>query len=134
MLRAAQVAAGLIALVFAGFSILYIFSPLGASAANSLDPIGESGMTNMRALAAPLLAMGLMAAIGAVKKNAIFLAPAALYFLFSIVIRVSGLIVDGAGGSTVRGIVVPIVLFAIAEFAMFVFRRASNGEAALQPA
>lgn len=134
MLRLAQIASGLLAVVFAAFSILYLFNPLGASALNGLDPVGDHGMTNMRVLAAPILAMGVMAAIGAVKKEAIFLAPAALYFLFTVIIRVTGLVVDGGSTGTIRGIILAAVLFVIAEFALQVFRRSSNSTPELQAA
>ena len=71
-----------------GFAMLYLFNPMAASGANGLDPVGEYGLTNMRTLAAPLLAMAVMAGIGTVKKNFVFVAPAALYFLFTALIRV----------------------------------------------
>ena len=123
MLRAAQASSGLATLALFGFAMLYLFNPMAASGANGLDPVGEYGLTNMRTLAAPLLAMAVMAGIGTVKKSFVFVAPAALYFLFTAVIRVFGLVVDGANSQTLRGLVLALVLFALAEFAIFVFKK-----------
>ena len=53
-----------------------------------------------------------------------------LYFLLVMVIRVIGLALDGYDPSTIRGLVLAGVLFAIAEFGLQVFRRASRKLAA----
>lgn len=132
MLKAAQILSGLLALILFGFAGLYLFNPLGTSTLNGLTPSDAYGITNLRATAAPLAAMGLMAAIGAVKKDPVFIAPAALYFLFTILIRLFGLIVDGAHSSTIRGLVLAAVLFVIAEIGVQVFRRA--GKVTAKPA
>lgn len=129
MLKVTQILSGLLALILFGFAGLYLFNPMGASALNGLVPSDGYGVTNLRATAAPLAAMGLMAAIGAVKKDPVFLAPAALYFLFTLLIRVFGLIVDGAHSSTIRGLILAAVLFVIAEIGVQVFRRISKSTA-----
>ena len=123
MTRAAQILAGLLALFVAGFGLLYALNPLGASAANGLAPDTVFGMTNMRTLAAPMLMIALMTAIGAVRQSWEFLLPAALYFLFTALLRVLGLVADGFDTSTLRGLVLALVLFAVAEFALQIFRR-----------
>ncbi|QMU58847.1 MAG: hypothetical protein GKR98_11965 [Boseongicola sp.] len=123
MLKAVQILSGLLAAVLLGFAGLYILNPLGASSLNGLSPVDTHGVTNLRVLGAPIGALGLMAAIGAVKKDPVFLAPAALYFLFTILIRVFGLIADGAHSSTIRGLVLAAVLFIVAEIAVWVFRK-----------
>ena len=133
MLRIAQILSGLLALVLFVFAGFYIIIPEGAAAARGFDPVGEYGMTNIRILAAPFLMLAIMTAIGAVKKNYVFLAPAALYFLIAIVLRIVGIVADGADGTTVRVLVPAIVLFAIAEFALQVFKRASRNVVEAQP-
>ena len=121
-----QILTGLLALILFGFAGLYLFNPLGASELNGLTPNDAYGVTNLRINAAPLAAFGLMAAIGAVKKNFVFIAPAALYFLFTALIRVVGLIVDGAHSDTIRGLVLAVVLFIVAEICLQVFKKNSE--------
>lgn len=129
MLKATQILSGLLAAILFGFAGLYLLNPMGVSVLNGLTPTDAYGVTNLRATAAPLAAMGLMAAIGAVKKDPVFLAPAALYFLFTLLIRVFGLIVDGVHSSTVRGLILAAVLFVVAEVGVQVFRRLRKTEA-----
>ena len=128
MLKITQILSALLAAILFGFAGLYLLNPLGASALNGLSPVDAYGTTNLRTLAAPLAAMGLMAAIGAVRRDPVFLAPAALYFLFTILIRAFGLVVDGVTSGTLRGLVLAAVLFVMAEIGVQVFRRARKSQ------
>jgi len=126
MLRAAQILSGLIAVFVGGVAIFYLVNPAGAGTANGMNPETVFGITNMRTLAAPLLMMSLMAAIGTVKQNWVFLLPSALYFIFTAIIRIFGIFLDGADPSTTRGLVLAIVLFVVAEVALQIFRKAER--------
>lgn len=134
MLKIAQILSGLLALALFAFAALYIFNPTAAASARGFEPVGDYGMTNIRVLAATFVTLGIMSAIGAVKKNFLFLAPAALYFLVSIVIRVIGIVVDGADPATLRVMIPAVVLFIVAEFALQVFKRAEKHTGDAQPA
>ena len=126
MTRAAQILAGLMA-AFTGFIALqYLVSPLTVSAINGFNPETTFGTTNTRTLAAPMLMVAGMAAAGAWRQQWILLLPAALYFLFTVIIRIFGLIADGYDISTLRGLILAAVLFGVAEFALQVFRRAER--------
>ena len=54
-----------------------------------------------------------------------FVAPAALYFLLVAVVRVLGLTLDGFDANTIRGLLLAIVLFAMAEVSLQLMRRKS---------
>ena len=134
MLKSAQILSGLLALALFAFAAFYLINPNGAASARGFEPIGDYGLTNVRLQAATFITLAVMSAIGAVKKDFVFLAPAALFFLASIVIRIIGLFVDGADPATLRVMVPAVVLFVVAEFALQVFKRASKETALTQTA
>ncbi len=124
MTKAAQISAGLLALVLAGFAAFYIFNPTGAAAANGAAPEGAYALTNMRVNGAAMLMLAVVSAIGAARQNWQFLVPAALYFLLVVLVRLLGLALDGVHPATLYGIALAGVLFGIAEFAVQAFRKA----------
>ncbi len=129
MTRAAQILSGLLAVILAAIAMTYLFNPSAAADANGLNPVTEFGVTNMRTLAASMLMVSVTAAIGAVRKSWVFLVPAALYFLFTALIRVFGIFADGADPSTIRGLILATFLFAVAEFGVQIFKRSERQSA-----
>lgn len=129
MTRAAQILSGLMAVFVAFLAFQYLLRPVAISEINGFNPDTTFGVTNMRTLAAPMLMIAGLSAAAAIRQNWILLLPAALYFLLTAVIRVFGLIADGYDTSTLRGLVLAVVLFAVAEFALQVFRRAERRQA-----
>lgn len=129
MLKIAQILSGVLALALFAFAAYYLFSPAAAALARGFEPIGAYGLTNVRLLAATFITLGVLSAIGGVKKNFVFLAPAALFFLVSIVIRIIGIFVDGADPSTLRVMIPAVLLFVAAEIALQVFKRAEQNPA-----
>ena len=134
MLKIAQILAGLLALALFAFSAVYLFNPAGAASARGFVPDGAYGLTNVRLMGATFVSLGILTALGALKKEYMLVAPAALFFLVSIVIRIIGIIVDGADATTVRVMLPAVVLFVVAEFALQVFKRADKAAAEPQPA
>ena len=134
ILKIAQILAGLLALALFAFSAIYIFNPTGAASARGFVPEGAYGLTNVRLMGATFLTLGILTAIGALKKEYMLVAPAALFFLVSIIIRVLGIIVDGADASTVRVMLPAIVLFIVAEVAVQVFKKAGKETSEVQTA
>ena len=126
MIRAAQIAAAAVALASIFFSIGVLFNPVGTGASLGWATDTPFGTTNLRTTAASLLMIAVTAGIGAMRKDWVFLLPAALNFLFTALIRVFGLIADGYDPSTLRGLFIALVFFAVAEFALQVFRRAER--------
>lgn len=128
MLKIAQILSGLLALALFAFGSIYLFTPETAASARGFEPIGDYGLTNVRLMAASFITLGILTAIGAVKQNFLFLAPTALFFLVSLVIRIIGIVVDGADATTVRVIVPAVILFVVAEFAVQVFKRSAAAQ------
>jgi hypothetical protein len=120
-----RILAGALALALTGFALFYIFDPAGAAAANGMAPETSFGMTNMRANGAGMLMLAVLSAIGAARQKWEFVAPAALYFLLVAVVRVLGLTLDGFDANTIRGLLLAIVLFAVAEVSLQLMRRKS---------
>lgn len=129
MTRAAQILAGLLALFVGFIAVQYLFRPHALIGVNGFNVDTTFGITNMRTLAAPLIMIAFMSAIGALRQNWVFLLPAALYFLATALIRLFGLVLDGFDTGTIRGLILAVVLFGVAEFALQVFRRAERREA-----
>ena len=126
MMKTAQILAGLLALALFAFSAVYLFNPAGAASARGFVPEGAYGLTNVRLLGATFVTLGILTALGALKKEYMLVAPAALFFLVSIVIRIVGIIIDGADPTTIRVMVPAVVLFIVAEVALQVFKRADK--------
>jgi hypothetical protein len=80
-------------------------------------------MTNIRLLAAPLLMIALASVAAAIKQNPVFLGPAVLYLMFSIIIQIGGLIVDGMDSAVIRGLIISLVLLIVAEIPVQLFNR-----------
>ena len=72
------------------------------------------------------LMLAIAAGIGAWKQNWLFLVPSVATFLFVALIRVFGMFADGVDPGTIRGLVLALVLFAVAEFAAIAFRRSER--------
>ena len=126
MKLAAQILSGLLAAFLAFNAFFYLFNPLAAGAASGLNPTTDFGVTNVRLQAGPLLMLALAAAAGAWKQNWIFLVPSVVTFLLFALIRVFGIFADGADIGTIRGLILAVVLFAVAEFCAIVFRRSER--------
>ena len=129
---AARFLAGLLAIFLVFNAGLYFFNPLAAAGVSGLDPTTDFGVTNIRIQAASTLMMAIAAGIGAWKQNWLFMLPVVATFLFVALIRVFGLVADGADPSTLRGIVLALVLFGLAEFAAIVFRKSEQSAAKVQ--
>lgn len=130
MIRVAQILSVLGGLFVAAISVLYLVSPTTAASFNGFSLTDTFSTTNMRTLFAPMAMVALTAVLGGIRKDWKFLLPAALYFLFVGVARIIGLIADGFDVSTVRGLVLAVVFFAIFEVALQLFRRESKKAAA----
>jgi hypothetical protein len=126
MSKIAQALSIVVALIFASGALFNIFNPIDAAAARGFEPIGEHGMTNVRLLAAPLLMVAVAAIAAAIKKNPVFLGPAVLYLMFGIVLQVTGLIVDGPDGGTIRALITTVVMLIFAEIPVQLFNRAKK--------
>lgn len=123
MSKIAQALSVLVALVFIALAVFNLFSPSDAAAIRGFEPIGELGMTNIRLLAAPLLMIALASVAAAIKQNPVFLGPAVLYLMFSIIIQIGGLIVDGMDSAVIRGLIISLVLLIVAEIPVQLFNR-----------
>ena len=126
MKLAAQILSGLLAAFLAFNAVLYVFNPMAAATASGLNPTTDFGVTNVRIQGASMLMLAIAAGIGAWKQNWLFLVPSVATFLFVALIRVFGMFADGVDPGTIRGLVLALVLFAVAEFAAIVLRRSER--------
>ena len=85
----------------------------------------DYGVTNLRTLGAPTLALAIITAIGAVRKDWLLILPAALYFLLNASARVISVVVEGYDPVMLQGLIFTSTLFVLA---VFVLHRFKNGE------
>lgn len=129
MLKIAQILSIVVALIFVALAALNLFNPVTAAAVRGFEPEGALGLTNIRLLAAPLLMIAMAAVAAAIKQNPVFLGPAVLYLMFSVVITVVGMFVDGGGPDVLRGLGITISLLIIAEIPVQMFNRIQKAAA-----
>ena len=129
MLRAAQIAMGLVALFMLFLTVRFVFSPEAVATLLQSSSDGVFGTSNTRAQGATTLMLGILSAIAAVRMSWQFVVPAAVYFLCLIIIRIYSLIVDGYDPGIIRALALATVLFIITEVALQLFRRAERQKA-----
>lgn len=129
MTKIAQALSIAVALIFVALAAFNLFNPIGAGAVRGLEPDGALGVTNIRLLAAPLMMIALAAVAAAIKQNPVFLGPAVLYLMFSIVITVVGLVIDGSSPDILRGLGITIAMLIFAEIPVQMFNRIKKAAA-----
>ena len=120
--------AGLIAIFLIVLGLRYTFTPDALAPINSLTADNAFGAANIRAMGAPLLAIGIVALIGAVKSELAFLVPAPLYFFMLIVTRIVSLITEGSDPGIIRALIIAVVFFIITEVAAQLVKRTKAAE------
>ncbi len=125
---AAQALSGIVAAILLYLGARHMFTPQAVQSITALTPDNAFGASNIRAMGAPLIMLGIVTAIGAIKSMYEFMVPVALYFLALIVARIVTLVADGSDPTVIRALILAIAFFAVTEFAVQVIKR--HGKAA----
>ena len=120
--------AGLIAIFLIFLGLCYTFTLDALAPINSLTANNTFGAANIRAMGAPLLAIGIVTLIGAVKSEFAFLVPAPLYFLMLIVTRIVSLITEVSDPGIILALIIAVVFFIITEVAAQLVKRSKAAE------
>ena len=120
--------AGLVAAFLIFLSLRYTFTPNALAPLNALSADNTFGAANIRAMGAPLLAIGIVTLIGAIKSEFAFLVPAPLYFLMLLVTRIVSLITEGSDPGIIHAMVIAAVFFIITEVAAQLVKRSKAAE------
>ena len=115
--------AGLVAIFLIFIGLRYTFTPDALSGLTALTANDAFGAANIRAMGAPMLALGILTGIGAVKGVFEFLVPAPLYFLMLIITRIVSIATEGTDPSITRALILAIVLFVVTEVAAQLVKR-----------
>ena len=118
--------AGLVSIFLLYLGLRYTFTPDALSGLTALTANDAFGAANIRAMGAPMLALGIVTGIGALKGVFEFLVPAPLYFLMLIVTRIVSLVTEGSDPGIIRALVLASVLFVITEVAAQLVKRAAK--------
>ncbi|GAA6151327.1 hypothetical protein [Pseudoteredinibacter isoporae] len=122
LIRIAQAITALCILVLGTAAIMSIFNPHLVSEASGFSAQTNYGITNVRTLGAPTLALALTALFGLIRRDWRFVLPASLYFLFNGSARVISLIGEGYEPVMIRGLILTFGLFAISQVAIYLLR------------
>ena len=117
----ARVLCGLVALLFIGNGLLYMFNPAGQLASTMIEATGDGifGMANIRAnMGAPMVTFGILFAMGAALAEKIPLRVTMIFLVLAIIARITGLISMGVDGdnASIRVLVGLVVFLAVAAF------------------
>ncbi len=123
MIRLAQILTVLFVVVLGVAGLTTMFNPVALGEASGFNPIGNYGLTNVRTLGAPTLALAIVTAIGALRKDWLLILPASLYFLLNGSARIISVIVEGYEPVMLRGLLLTGVLFTLSLVALYLFRR-----------
>ena len=118
-------------LVLGGAGLTIMLFPAAANEPAGFNVVTDYGLTNVRTLGAPTLALAITTAIGALRKEWLLVLPATLYFLFNATARVISVIVEGYSPVMLFGLLFTSALFAAAAFAVRTFRQ--QGASRLSP-
>ncbi len=80
MILAARILAGLVAAILLFLGVRYMFTPDAVQSFTALTPDNEFGRSNLRAMGAPLIMLGIITAIGAIKTIEEFFGPGGAIF------------------------------------------------------
>lgn len=123
IIRLAQILSALFVVVLGGAGLVSMLSPLTIAEPSGFNPVGDYGITNMRTLGAPTLALAIITAIGAFRKDWLLILPAAMYFILNASARIISVFVEGFEPIMTRGLVFTLVLVALSQVALHIFRR-----------
>ncbi|MGR3290438.1 MAG: hypothetical protein ACU0C9_04500 [Paracoccaceae bacterium] len=126
MLRPARILLGIVAVILLVLGFRMMLFPDAASAILGLTAENDFGGSNLRAMAAPMLMLGILGGISAAKSSFSFGVALPLYFLMLIVTRIVTLVADGSSPGVIKALVFAVVFFAITEFSVQVFKKAAK--------
>ena len=117
----ARVLCGLVALMFIGNGLLYMFAPARLLASTMLEATGDGvfGMSNIRAnIGAPMVTFGILFAMGGALAEKIPLRVTIIFLVLAIIGRIAGLIAMGVDGdnASIRIIFILGAFLAVAAF------------------
>lgn len=126
MIRFAQALALLFVLILGGAGLTTILSPLSINEPSGFNAVTDYAITNLRTLGAPTLALAVITAIGAIRKEWLLLLPASMYFLFNGSARLISVFAEGYDPIMLRGLMLTFTLFALSQIALHIIRRADK--------
>ena len=109
-------------LVLGSAGIMTMLFPAAVNEPAGFNAITDYGLTNVRTLGAPTLALAITTAIGTVRKEWILILPAAMYFLFNATARFISVLVDGYSPVMFTGLMFTSTMFALAAFVVWSMR------------
>ena len=124
MTRIAQLLSVIFVLFLGGSGVVSMFSPETIFAEVGFEAVSNYGVTNLRTLGAPTLALAIVTVLGAYRKDWWLILPASLYFLLNFSARLISVFAEGFEPIMTRGLILTMVLFTLSQVAIYLFRTA----------
>lgn len=125
-MRIAQLLSVVCVLVLTVAGVSTMLFPEKAAVLAGFNPTDNYGLTNIRTLGAPTLALAIAAVIGIYKNQWLLILPASLYFILNFTSRVISVLVEGYEPVMFKGLLITFGLFLISQVAIFLFRKAEQ--------
>lgn len=122
MNRFAQLLSWVFVLVLSAAGLMTMLFPAAVSEPAGFNPVTDYGLTNVRTLGAPTLALATTTAIGALRKEWLLILPAMMYFLLNASARTLSVFVEGYSSVMLTGLIFTFTLFVLAAFVVRTFR------------
>ncbi|WP_310620924.1 hypothetical protein [Flexibacterium corallicola] len=122
MIRVSQILSGLFVLILGGAGITTMLFPELVNEPTGFNATTAYGLTNVRTLGAPTLALAVIALLGLVRRDWMLILPASLYFFLNFSARVISVFNEGYDPVMVKGLVITGTLFVLSQIAVHTFR------------
>lgn len=126
MIRFAQFLSAVFVLVLGGAGLTTMFSPMSINEASGFVAVSDYGITNLRTLGAPTLALAIITGIGLIRRDWLLILPASMYFFFNGSARVVSLFSEQYDPIMIRGLILTFGLFLLSQIALHIFRKANT--------
>lgn len=124
MIKFAQLISAIFALILGSAGITTMLSPMSINEAADFIAISDYGITNLRTLGAPTLALAVITVIGLIRKDWLLILPASMYFLFNGSARVISLFAEQYDPIMIRGLILTFSLFIFSQIVIYIFKKA----------
>ena len=124
MIRIAQILSALFVLVLGSAGLTTIFSPMTILEPSGFEVASNYGITNLRTLGAPTLALAIITVIAIIRKEWLLVLPASAYFFLNFSARIVSVFAEGYESTMLFGILLTFTLFVLSQIALHTFRRA----------
>ena len=122
-----QILSWIFVLILGVAGLVTMLFPATINEPAGFNAVSDYGLTNVRTLGAPTLALAITTAIGALRNEWFLVLPAMMYFLLNGTARVISVVVEGYSPVMFTGLFFTFTLLVFAAFVVWTMRSESRG-------